>query len=95
MSSTALRATSKKPYCATKLGERGYTESLKVAHKGTNVKIIILYPGGINTNFYKNSRDYISEEKQNSFMNPIDVADTILSSANLIVTDIIIELNSK
>lgn len=82
-------------YCATKWGEREYTESLKVAHKGTKVKIIIVYTGGINTNFYKNSRDYISEEKQNSFMSPIDVVNTILSSANLIVTDIIIELNSK
>lgn len=99
MSSAALRGNKQESvYCATKWGERGYTESLKVAYKGTSVKIIGVYPGGINTNFYNNSRDYVSEEKQNSFMNPVDVAktilDNILSETNLTVTDIIIERNS-
>ncbi len=99
MSSAALRGNKQEAvYCATKWGEKGYTESLKVAYKGTSVKIIGVYPGGINTDFYKNSRDYVIEEKQNSFMNPKDVADTILnnilSTANLTVADIIIERNS-
>ncbi|MCI8384152.1 MAG: hypothetical protein HFJ33_04730, partial [Clostridia bacterium] len=48
--------------------------------------------------FYKNSRDYVSEEKQNSFMNPKDVAkailDNVLNETNLTVADIIIERNS-
>ena len=52
---------------------------------------------GKNTDFYKNSRDYVSEEKQKTFMNPADVAKTILgnvlSEANLTVADIIIERN--
>ena len=99
MSSAALRGNKQESvYCATKWGERGYTESLKVAYKGTSVKIIGVYPGGINTNFYNNSRDYVSEEKQNSFMNPVDVAktilDNVLSKNNLTVADIIIERNS-
>lgn len=99
MSSAALRGNKQESvYCATKWGERGYTESLKVAYKGTSVKIIGVYPGGINTNFYNNSRDYVSEEKQNSFMNPVDVAktilDNVLSKTNLTVADIIIERNS-
>ena len=99
MSSAALRGNKQEAvYCATKWGEKGYTESLKVAYKGTSVKIIGVYPGGINTDFYKNSRDYVSEEKQNSFMDPKDVADTILnnilSPVNLTVADIIIERNS-
>ena len=98
MSSAALRGNKQEAvYCATKWGERGYTESLKVAYKGTSVKIIGVYPGGINTEFYKNSRDYVSQEKQNTFMNPIDVAktilDNVLSEANLTVADIIIERN--
>lgn len=98
MSSAALRGNKQEAvYCATKWGEKGYTESLKVAYKGTSVKVIGVYPGGINTNFYKNSRDYISEEKQNSFMNPRDVAGVIISNVmsekNLTVADIIIERN--
>lgn len=96
MSSAALRGNKQEAvYCATKWGEKGYTESLKVAYKGTSVKVIGVYPGGINTNFYKNSRDYVSLEKQNTFMNPTEVANTILSNVinnkNLTVADIIIE----
>lgn len=98
MSSAALRGNKQEAvYCATKWGEKGYTESLKVAYKGTSVKVIGVYPGGINTNFYKNSRDYVSEEKQNSFMNPSDVAkiilENVLNETNLTVADIIIERN--
>lgn len=98
MSSAALRGNKQESvYCATKWGERGYTESLKVAYKGTSVKIIGVYPGGINTNFYKDSRDYVSEERQNTFMDPTEVANTIMenifSTNNLTVADIIIERN--
>lgn len=98
MSSAALRGNKQESvYCATKWGERGYTESLKVAYKGSSVKIIGVYPGGINTNFYKDSRDYISEEKQSTFMDPKDVADIIINNVfndiNLTVSDIIIERN--
>ncbi|MCI8291308.1 MAG: SDR family oxidoreductase [Clostridia bacterium] len=99
MSSAALRGNKQEAvYCATKWGEKGYTESLKVAYKGTSVKVIGVYPRGINTDFYKNSRDYISKEKQNSFMNPKDVAktilDNVLNETNLTIADIIIERNS-
>lgn len=98
MSSAALRGNKQEAvYCATKWGERGYTESLKVEYKGTSVKVIGVYPGGINTDFYKNSRDYVSEEKQSTFMKPCDVAKTIIDNitneTNLTVADIIIERN--
>ncbi len=95
MSSAALRGNKQEAvYCATKWGEKGYTESLKVAYKGTSVKVIGVYPGGINTNFYKNSRDYVSIEKASTFMNPTDVAKVILDNISydiLKVADIIIE----
>lgn len=98
MSSAALRGNKQESvYCATKWGERGYTESLKVAYKGTSVKVIGIYPGGINTEFYKNSRDYVSVEKSNSFMKAEDVAKTIIdnvtSDCNLTIADLIIERN--
>lgn len=98
MSSAALRGNKQEAvYCATKWGERGYTESLKAAYKGTSVKVIGVYPGGINTEFYKNSRDYVSEEKQSTFMKPSDVARTIIDNVtndtNLTIADIIIERN--
>ncbi len=98
MSSAALKGNKQEAlYCATKWGERGYTESLKVAYKGTTVKVIGVYPGGMNTEFWSKNRDYVSEEKSKSFMNPKDVATVILDNItnykNLNVADIIIERN--
>ena len=98
ISSAGLRGNKQESvYCATKWGERGYTESLKVAYKGTTVKIVGVYPGGIDTDFYKNSREYVSLEKQKTFMNPVDTAKIIINNAfndiNLTVSDIVIERN--
>lgn len=98
MSSAALKGNKGEAlYCATKWGERGYTESLKAEYKGTTVKVIGVYPGGMNTEFWKENRNYVSEEKSNTFMNPKDVATVILDNItnykNLNVADIIIERN--
>lgn len=98
MSSAALKGNKQEAlYCAAKWGERGYTESLKAAYKGTSVKVIGVYPGGMNTEFWNHSRDYVAEEKSNSFMNPKDVAKVILDNVmnydSLNVADIMIERN--
>lgn len=98
MSSAALKGNQQEAlYCATKWGERGYTESLKAAYKGSTVKIISVYPGGMNTAFWAKNREYVPEEKSNAFMNPADVAKVILDNItnykNLNVADIMIERN--
>ncbi len=95
MSSAALRGNKQESmYCAAKWAQRGYTESLKVAYKGTNIKVHGVYPGGINTSFYNNNRDYVSEEKQATFMSPCDLAnvivDNIFTDKQLVVEDLII-----
>lgn len=98
MSSAALKGNKNEAlYCAAKWGQRGYTESLKAAYKGTTVKVIGVYPGGMNTEFWNDNRDYVSKEKSDSFMKPEDVAtvilDNIINYKNLNVADIIIERN--
>ena len=95
MSSAALRGNKQDSvYCATKWAERGYTESLKACYNGTKVQIYGVYPGGINTNFYKNSRDYVSMEKQQTFMSAKELAETIyeniFTDKRLVVEDLII-----
>lgn len=95
MSSAALRGNKQESvYCATKWAERGYTESLKSCYNGTKIQIYGVYPGGINTNFYKNSRDYVSKEKQATFMPASDLAEVIyeniFNNKKLIVEDLII-----
>lgn len=98
MSSAALRGNAHESvYCATKWGERGYTESLKTAYKGSSVKIVGFYPGGIDTNFYTDSRDYVDERTQHSFMKAKELAtvllDNVLNKANLTVADLVVERN--
>lgn len=100
LSSAALRGNKQENvYCATKWAERGYTESLKAAYNGTKVQIYAVYPGGINTNFYKNSRDYVSVEKQKTFMPAKDLAEIIVENIftdkKLIVEDLIINRIKK
>lgn len=100
MSTAATRGNADESvYCATKWGEKGYTMSLKAAYKGSSVKVVGVYPGGIDTEFYRDSHDYVSEEKQKSFMSPADLAQVMLfnlvNDANLTVSDILIERNYR
>ena len=99
MSTAATRGNANESvYCATKWGEKGYTKSLQAAYKGTSVKVVAVYPGGIDTAFYRDSRDYVSEAKQHTFMQPGPLAEVILfnliNEANLTVSDIEINRNS-
>lgn len=98
MSTAALKGNKNEAvYCSAKWGERGYTEALKTEYKGTSVKVIGVYPGGMNTEFWNNNREYVSVEKAKTFMHPKDVAKVILdniSYENLKVTDITIERNT-
>ena len=70
-----------------------------MAYKGSSVKVVGVYPGGIDTDFYRDSHDYVSLEKQHSFMNAAELAEVILfnlvNEANLTVSDILIERNYR
>ena len=84
LSSAARKGKPKEAlYCAAKWGERGYTEALKAAYAGTSVRVIATYPSGMNTAFWNTSRDYVSVEKAETFLDPADVARQILDNALL------------
>lgn len=81
-------------YCAQKWGAKGYTESLKATYKGTKIKVVSVCPGGMNSNFWNQNRDYVSTEKSNNWMNPAEVAKVIFDNVTndkLCVSDIVIE----
>ncbi len=81
-------------YCAAKWGARGYTESLKNTYKNTNIKVVAVYPGGMNTDFWKNNREYVPKEKSDKWMSPQNVAKTIfenITSNKVNVSEIVIE----
>lgn len=96
MSTAALKGrTNETAYCAAKWGERGFTEALKDELSSTSINVISVFPGGINTPFWQDNRHYTSEAKSNSFMNPQELAETIIEAISnkqsLCVKELIIE----
>ena len=76
MSSAALLGKAgESVYCAAKWGARGYTEALRAEGKGSKVRILAVYPGGMKTAFWDGDpRD------TSSFMDPKEVAEAIVNA---------------
>lgn len=75
-STSGLKARIDEPiYCASKWGLRGFTESLRLAGAVYKIRVTGVYPGGMQTNFWKGgeSRD------TSQFMNPTDIAAQIIN----------------
>jgi NAD(P)-dependent dehydrogenase (short-subunit alcohol dehydrogenase family) len=63
-------------YCAAKWGARGFMEALRIALKGTPVRTLTVYPGGMRTPFW--SGESGRPQDVNTYMDPRDVARQIL-----------------
>lgn len=63
-------------YAASKWAVRGFTESIIEEYKNTNIKIISIYPGGMQTNLFDENKP----ENLKDYMNPKDVADKIVEN---------------
>jgi uncharacterized protein len=62
-------------YCASKWGLRGFTESLRLAAVPHKIRVTGVYPGGMQTNFWKGGEP----RNISAFMQPGDVAAVILN----------------
>ncbi len=76
-------------YCAAKWGARGYTEALRAEARGSQARILAVYPGGMKTPFWAGDpRD------TSSFMDPKEVAaaivDAIFQPKSIQVTELTI-----
>jgi short-subunit dehydrogenase len=94
LSTAALKGNPQESiYCAVKWGARGYCEALKAAYKGTNINIVTICPGGINTPFWK--PDCGLSPNVSKFMNSGELADVIynclIERKTLFFPEIIIE----
>ena len=94
LSTAALKGNPQETiYCAVKWGARGYNEALKAACKGTNINVVTICPGGINTPFWRSDSGINPDVSQ--FMNPQEVADviynTLIERKTLYCSNIVIE----
>ncbi len=94
MSTASLKGNANESiYCAAKWGARGFTESLKTELKGSNIKIVSVYPGGMHTDFW--SKECGASPDVAKFMHPEEVAEkivhAILDKESMYVSELILE----
>jgi short-subunit dehydrogenase len=65
-------------YTAAKWGARGFTETLRAELKGKPVRVMAVYPGGMNTHFWDESRQHVPDSSK--FMSVEVVAERIISN---------------
>lgn len=65
-------------YCASKWGVTGFTESLRLDLKGSNVRIAGLYQGGTHTGLFEKANDPKDTELFDKFTDPADLADVVI-----------------
>lgn len=96
LSTSALKCNEyESVYCASKWGARGFSESLRVALKNTNIKVVSIYPAGINTEFWSEDCGFYPD--LSTYMDPIEVArqvyDSIENHHSMYVSEIVISRN--
>lgn len=94
MSTAALKGNPNESiYCAAKWGARGFTEAIKAATKGSKIKVVSVYPGGMNTAFWKPECGQMPDVSK--FMNPAEVAEEIVNAVtertSMYVSELIID----
>ena len=82
-------------YCSAKWAQEGYAQCLRAETFGTNIKVINVYPGGINTEFWKDNRNYVKVGVEDTFASPEEVAkiivDNLYNKETLILKDLVFE----
>ena len=82
-------------YCSAKWAQEGYAQCLRAETFGTNIKVINVYPGGINTEFWKDNRNYVKVGVEDTFASSEEVAkiivDNLYNKETLILKDLVFE----
>lgn len=61
-------------YSAMKFGLKGFTDALRLEAKPHNIRVTSIFPGGINTELYRNQL----EIPKNEYMDPVKIAGLII-----------------
>ena len=79
-------------YCAAKFGLRGFTESLSKDVASKNIRVSIINPGMVRTNFFENLNFEPAKDEQNA-INLEDISSTVIYILNLGRNTIVDEIN--
>lgn len=96
ISQSGLRAFKfESAYCSAKWAQRGFAECVRAETFGTNIKVINVYPGGIDTGFWYKNRNYVKKGLEKTFAKPDELAkmivDNLYNKESLILKDLIVE----
>lgn len=79
-------------YCASKFGVKGFTDTLKLELKSSNVKVMGVYPSGMNTKMFEKKGESLDSS---TFMNVEEIADIVTDAikrpGNISIEEIQIE----
>jgi 3-oxoacyl-[acyl-carrier protein] reductase len=68
-------------YCASKFAVRGFSESLMLEVREHNIKVISVYPGSVDTEFFSDSN--ISPMNKDKILKPEDVASIVTTAVTM------------
>ena len=79
-------------YCTTKFGLRGFSESLSKDVTGKNIRVSIINPGMVRTNFFENLNFQPGNDEENA-INIKDISSTVVYILTLTRNTIVDEIN--
>ena len=79
-------------YCASKFGLRGFSQSLRKECNTKNVKVTLINPGMVKTNFF-DKQDYRPKNSKSSVIKPNEIAKIIVNILNLKKGTVVDEIN--
>jgi short-subunit dehydrogenase len=65
-------------YCASKFAVAGFSEALAQEVRNHNIRVSVVYPGSINTDFHLRFSGAKDEETKKNMMQPGEIAETVL-----------------
>ncbi len=66
-------------YCATKFALRGFAQSLRADCSNANIRVVLVNPGPVNSSFF-DDLNFQPIQEQEFYLNPSDVANSVLST---------------
>ena len=79
-------------YCASKFGLRGFSQSLRKECNSKNVKVTLINPGMVKTNFF-DDLNYKPRDSKFSIIKPNEIAKIIVNILNLKAGSVVDEIN--